>query len=48
MNHIERLWVATIVEDFDVYEWWILKKNGEVITKFEWPRCTPARRMRWM
>lgn len=29
---------ATIVEDFDVYEWWILEKTGEVITRFEWPR----------
>jgi len=31
-----RLWISTIVEDNDVYEWWILKKTGEVITKFEW------------
>lgn len=34
----DRLWVATIVEDMEVYEWWILEKTGDVITKFEWPR----------
>lgn len=34
----DRLWVATIVEDFGVYEWWVLKSSGEVITRFEWPR----------
>lgn len=36
-----RLWVSTIVENFDVYEWWVLKKTGELITKFEWPREEP-------
>jgi len=38
-----RLWIATIVENFDVYQWWILKKSGEVITKFEWPRDKPIK-----
>jgi hypothetical protein len=33
-----RLWVSTIVEDFDVYEWWILEESGELITTFKWPR----------
>lgn len=36
-----RLWVSTIVEDFEVYEWWILEDSGEVITKFEWSRDEP-------
>jgi hypothetical protein len=36
-----RLWVSTIVEDFDVYEWWVLEDNGELITKFDWPRDEP-------
>jgi len=37
-NH---LWVSTIVEDFDVYEWWVLEPSGELITKFDWPRDEP-------
>jgi hypothetical protein len=37
-NH---LWVSTIVEDFDVYEWWVLEPSGELITRFEWPREEP-------
>lgn len=36
-----RLWVSTIVEDFDVYEWWVLEETGELILKFEWPRDEP-------
>ena len=36
-----RLWVSTIVEDFDVYEWWVLEESGELITTFEWPRDEP-------
>jgi len=34
----DRLWVATIVNNNKVYEWWVLKKSGEVIAKFKWPR----------
>lgn len=37
----ERLWISTIVEGFDVYEWWVLEETGELITKFEWPRNEP-------
>jgi hypothetical protein len=36
-----RLWVSTVVEDFDVYEWWVLEETGELISKFEWPRDEP-------
>lgn len=41
-----RLWVSTIVDDFDVYQWWVLKKTGEVITKFKWPRDKPIKVVR--
>jgi len=33
-----RLWVATIVSDLEFNEWWILSENGNVISKFRWPR----------
>lgn len=39
----DRLWVATIVGDFEIYEWWILQKTGEVITRFEWSRDKPIK-----
>jgi hypothetical protein len=36
------LWISTIVEKFDIYEWWVLNgESGELITKFEWPRDEP-------
>lgn len=38
-----RLWISTIIDDNKAYEWWVLKKTGEVITKFEWPRDEPIR-----
>jgi len=41
IDEINRLWVSTIIEDFDVYEWWVLEETGELITKFEWPRDEP-------
>ena len=36
-----RLWVSTIVENLDVYEWWVLTQTGDVITRFTWPRDKP-------
>ena len=36
-----RIWVATIVEDFPIYEWWILESSGDVVSKFKWPRDRP-------
>lgn len=33
-----RLWVSTIVGDDEVYEWWILEEDGELLAKFTWPR----------
>jgi hypothetical protein len=36
-----RLWISTIVEDFDVYEWWVLENSGELISTFRWPRDKP-------
>ena len=36
-----QIWVSTIVEDFDIYEWWVLEETGALITRFEWPRDEP-------
>jgi len=36
-----RLWIATIVEDLDVFEWWLLEETGELLSKFKWPRDEP-------
>lgn len=33
-----RLWIATIVEDFDVYEWWVTDDEGQLLAQFRWPR----------
>ncbi|TVQ02413.1 MAG: 6-bladed beta-propeller [Balneolaceae bacterium] len=42
-----RIWVSTIVEDFEIYEWWVLDdETGELITRFEWPRSKPLKVVR--
>lgn len=33
-----RIWVATIVDDLEVYDWWILDEYGELLARFTWPR----------
>jgi len=33
-----RLWISTIVEDDEIYEWWVLKDTGELLARFDWPR----------
>jgi hypothetical protein len=34
-----RLWISTIVNDLDVYQWWVLDADdGSLLTRFTWPR----------
>jgi len=41
-----RIWVSTIIDNDKVYEWWVMKDTGEVITKFKWPRDKPVEQVR--
>lgn len=36
-----RLWVAAIIDDLDLHEWWVTDESGRLITQFEWPRDEP-------
>ncbi|TVQ03146.1 MAG: hypothetical protein EA359_10190 [Balneolaceae bacterium] len=37
-----RLWVSAIIDDFEVYQWWVLKVDtGELLARFEWHRDKP-------
>ena len=38
MDDHNRLWVATIVKNQKVYEWWVLTNNGKLLARFTWPR----------
>lgn len=33
-----RLWVSTISDDQENYEWWVLDETGELMATFSWPR----------
>ncbi len=41
-----RLWVATIVKDMQVYQWWVLDKTGKLLARFQWPREKKIKRIR--
>ncbi|SHE30537.1 6-bladed beta-propeller protein [Fodinibius roseus] len=34
----DRIWIATIVDDLDIFEWWVMNEEGELLTRFNWPR----------
>lgn len=33
-----RLWVSTIIDDQESYQWWVLEESGELLGRFIWPR----------
>ncbi len=33
-----RIWAATIIDDEDLYQWWVISPEGELQSRFEWPR----------
>ncbi len=35
-----RLWISTIVDDDEVYEWWLLDEDGELLARYTWPRTS--------
>ena len=39
----DRLWVATVVKNMNVYQWWVLNTNGKLIARFNWPRSKPIK-----
>ncbi|PWN08245.1 6-bladed beta-propeller [Rhodohalobacter mucosus] len=41
-----RIWVSTIVENSDIYEWLVLDGLGQLITKFKWLRQEPIELVR--
>jgi hypothetical protein len=38
-----RLWISTITDNNDVYQWWVISSEGALLAKFSWPRS----RKRW-
>lgn len=34
----DRIWVATIVDEDDVYEWWVLDNDGSLLARYDWPK----------
>ena len=36
-----QIWASVVVEDFNLNEWWVLRPDGEVLGRFDWPRSKP-------
>ncbi|MDR8393844.1 hypothetical protein NC796_22010 [Aliifodinibius sp. S!AR15-10] len=34
-------WGFIAVSDMNVYQWWVLKLDGQLIARFHWPRSKP-------
>lgn len=43
IDNQDRLWVATVVQNMKVYQWWVLNPNGKLIARFNWPRGKPIK-----
>lgn len=38
MDDRDRIWLSTIIENEEVYKWWVLSKEGKLLGQFRWPR----------
>ena len=38
VDNSNNFWVSTITDSDETYEWWVLKTDGDIRTKFQWPR----------
>lgn len=38
-----RLWVSTLTNDHEVYEWWVMDEYGKLLAKYIWPRNREAK-----
>lgn len=36
-------WISTIIDDENEHQWWILNSDGEVLSKFDWPKSSEIR-----
>lgn len=43
MDDQNQLWIATIIKNQNDYEWWVLNKNGKLLTRFIWSRSKPIK-----
>jgi hypothetical protein len=34
----ERLWISTIVDNKEIYKWWLINSDGDLLATFTWPR----------
>ncbi|MEX0906198.1 MAG: 6-bladed beta-propeller [Balneolaceae bacterium] len=41
-----QVWAATIVDDPEIYDWWIMKEDGELLARLPWPRNQDIRLVR--
>jgi len=40
-----RLWISTIIDDQDVYKWWVMDRNGKILAKKVLPRTNEIKKV---
>ncbi|MEX2602401.1 MAG: 6-bladed beta-propeller [Balneolaceae bacterium] len=41
-----RFWISTIIDDLELWQWWVLNESGELLDIFEWPRNREIREVK--
>lgn len=41
-----RIWISTVIDNDEEYEWWVLDTNGTVLVRFHWPVDEPIEAVR--
>lgn len=37
-DEVNNFWISTITDSDEIFEWWVLTSDGDIRTKFQWPR----------
>ena len=43
IDNKNRLWIAAVVKNMKVYQWWVLNQKGKLLARFDWPRSKPIK-----
>lgn len=43
MDESDNFWISTIIDSESNYQWWVLSNEGEILSKFTWPKSKSIR-----
>jgi len=45
-DELNNFWISTIIDDENEHQWWILNSEGEIISRFNWPKNSEIRNVK--